>query len=219
MVDQVLFDLDGTLTASDPGIVRCAEYALRQLGKAVPPREELLKFVGPPLFDAFEQVAGLAPEEIEPAIQYYRERYSVTGIFECTLYPGLQELLAAVQQAGLGIHLATSKPILFANRILEHFDLLHFFTSTEGVPMDADKHTKADVIARVLQKNHLPAESAVMVGDRFYDAEGAAACGLAFIGVTYGYGSRQELEEAGAALLAPDLPTLQRMLLSRGRSE
>lgn len=210
----VLFDLDGTLTDPGLGITNSVANALRCLGIPVPPRQELYKFIGPPLLDSFRTYYGMEEEQARRAVVHFREYFRDTGIFENTVYEGIPELLADLKAAGRTVVLATSKPEEFALRILEHFDLLRYFDTAAGATMGEARTDKAEVIAYALEKAGVTDRSAVvMVGDREHDVLGAAKNGLPCIGVLFGYGSRAELEAAGAAAIAADVAGLRDLLL------
>ncbi len=214
MYDTILFDLDGTLTDPGPGITNAVAHSLRRLGRPVPPRAELDKFIGPPLLHSYRVYAGLTEAEARAAIPLYREYFVPTGMFENEVYPGIPALLAALRAAGKTLVLATSKPEPFAVRILEHFDLARYFDLVAGSTLDETRTEKAEVIEYALTQ--LPAAaraSAVMVGDRDYDVRGAAQNGLPCVGVAFGYGTRQELRSAGAVAVADTVATLQSILL------
>ena len=201
MFDLVLFDLDGTLTESGIGITRSVAYALRKHGIEETDQAKLDRFVGPPLIDSYMRYYGFSWEQAVLAVEYYREYYAVTGIFENRVYDGVETMLQALTDAGKTCVLATSKPEHFALQILEHFRLSRYFSCVAGATMDEKRTNKADVIAYALQKVGKTG-NAVMVGDRRHDIEGAKVHGLPSIGVLYGYGSREELEAAGAVYLA-----------------
>jgi len=201
MFDIVLFDLDGTLTESGIGITRSVAYALRKHGIEEMDQAKLDRFVGPPLIDSFMRYYGFSKEQAVQAVADYREYYAVTGIFENRVYDGVESMLQKLVDAGKTCVLATSKPEHYAVQILEHFDLSRYFACVAGATMDEKRTGKADVIAYALEKTGMTGR-AVMVGDRRHDIEGAKAHGLPAIGVLYGYGSREELETAGAAWIA-----------------
>ena len=204
----VLFDLDGTLTDPAEGITRSVQYALRQMGRPVPDREALLPFIGPPLLDSFREFCGMEQVEVEEAVHHYRAYFSRQGIWENRVYPGIPELLCFLKEQGRTLILATSKPAVFAEKILERFELASYFSLLSGSELDGARSRKDEVIAWALERAGLSPEEAVMVGDRAYDVRGAAACGLPCIGVLYGYGSREELEQAGAVLVVPTVEAL-----------
>ena len=210
----VFFDLDGTLTDPGEGITNSVAHALRKRGFPVPSRASLNRYVGPPLLDAFQDYAGMTETQAERAISDYREYFRDRGIFENVVYDGIPALLARLCEAGVKPVLATSKPELFARRILDHFGLARYFFLTAGATMDNSRSKKADVIAYALAQcpGAGPANT-VMVGDREHDVRGAGAHGLPTIGVLYGYGSREELEAAGAAAIAATVSGLAALLL------
>ena len=210
----ILFDLDGTLTDSAPGITASVKYALKKSGEPVPDYTVLCKFIGPPLLYGFMSFCGMSEERAEKAVEYYREYYGVKGIFEGELYPGVKELLAKLCAAGKKIILATSKPEVFAVKILEHFCISDYFYFTAGATLDKTRTEKADVIAYALKSAGVTdRRKAVMVGDRFHDIDGAKANGIRSAGVLYGFGNRTELENAGADFIAGDTNKLYRILL------
>ena len=198
---NVLFDLDGTLTESAPGIINSTKYALSEMGFDIPDDRVLEKFVGPPLVESFQKYCGMSASEAEEALKLYRVYFKDKGIFENSPYDGVSDMLKDLKNAGMGIYLATSKPEVFATRIIEHFCLSSYFDGVKGASMDGSFHEKKDVIAAVLRENALSAEDCVMIGDRLHDVRGAKACGVFSIGVLYGYGGEKELREAGADLV------------------
>lgn len=200
MYRTVLFDLDGTLTESGIGITRSVAYALKKHGITETDQSKLDRFVGPPLIDSFMRFYGFSQEDAVQAVADYREYYAVTGIFENRVYDGVFEMLEALKAAGVRCILATSKPDGYANQILEHFGLAKYFDFVAGATMDEKRTRKSDVIAYALEQTNVV--DAVMVGDREHDVLGAKENNLPTIGVTYGYGSRKELEHSGAAYIA-----------------
>lgn len=204
----VLFDLDGTLTDPAEGITRSVQYALEQRGRPVPDRETLLSFIGPPLLDSFREFCGMEPAEAEAAVRCYRAYFSRKGIWENRVYPGIPEMLCFLKEQGRTLILATSKPAVFAGKILERFELAPYFSLLSGSELDGARSRKDEVVAWALEQAGLSPEEAVMVGDREFDVRGAAACGVPCIGVLYGYGGRKELEQAGAAALAASVTEL-----------
>jgi phosphoglycolate phosphatase len=200
----VLFDLDGTLTDSRPGILRSTRFALQRLneekGGAHPiPEEGALEFmIGPPLRDTFATLVG--PENVEALIGHYRERYADIGLFENAVFDGVPETLAALHTDGYRLFVATSKNEADARRILAHFELAKFFTRIYGSQNDGGRAVKSDLLAYILaqEKINAGAENVVMIGDRKFDILGAKAVGIAAMGALWGYGSSEELNEAGA---------------------
>ncbi len=198
----ILFDLDGTLTDSGPGIMGCLKKALAEMGERIPSEETLRLFVGPPLAEAFAAHCGMSPDRCEEAIRVYRKHYSAGGLFENTVYDGVREMLAELCARGVQLYLATSKPEHFAKAIMEHFSLEAYFTYIGGALTDGKRREKAEVIEYVLAENGLSADEVIMIGDRKYDVEGAASFGIPTLGVTWGYGTEDELTKAGAKWIA-----------------
>ena len=207
----LLFDLDGTIIDSAPGIIASARYALSHFDREMED-SQLRAFIGPPLEVCFTEVCGLSPEEARQAVGYYRERYGVTGKFECSLYSGVKELLRQLHQSGRKVLLATSKPEQFAVEILEHLGVAEYFTCIAGAAMDHTRQTKEEVIRYLLDRTGLSTTDCLMIGDRKYDVEGAAELSMPCVGVLYGFGSREELETAGAVAILPDAGKLGRLL-------
>lgn len=210
MIKDILFDLDGTLTDSGEGIINCATLALQQLGLPIPSREEMRVFVGPPLRDTFQKF-GVAPEQVEKAIEIYRSRYIPVGMFENTPYPGIHDVLATLKKAGHRLYVATSKPETMATAILQKFNLDSCFDRICGATMDGSRDSKEDVIAYLLEQIDSPG-NAVMVGDTIYDVIGATVHGIPTIGVSWGYGNPSELLKAGALAVADSPAQLTELL-------
>ena len=207
---STLFDLDGTLTDSGEGIINCAALALKHFGLPVPDRKAMGVFVGPPLRDTFLKF-GVRPEQVEEALAVYRSRYTTVGKFENTPYPGIRELLEKLTADGHRLYVATSKPESVSVEILEHFDLSRYFQEIAGATFSKERETKADVIAYLLKK--IPAGTpCLMVGDTQFDVLGAAAHGIATVGVSWGYGNTDSLRSAGAAAIADTPEELYRIL-------
>ncbi|WP_138303078.1 MULTISPECIES: HAD family hydrolase [Eubacteriales] len=199
----ILFDLDGTVTDPGVGITGSVMYALKGFGIEETDRTKLYRFIGPPLADSFRDFYGFTPEEARRGIKLYREYYKDRGIFENKVYEGMEEMLAELKRRGKTLVLATSKPEYFARQILEHFGLTRYFAYAAGATMDETRVGKDEVIAYAMDCCNItdPAQ-VLMVGDRFHDVEGARANSVDSLGVLYGYGSRQELSQAGADYLA-----------------
>ena len=213
MWKTILFDLDGTLTDSAPGITNSVAYALAQFGIHEEPGN-LLKFIGPPLNESMAEFYGFSPEQTVEAITVFREYFVEKGWCENAPYPGVGELLRDLKDAGLRLMVATSKPEVQAVRILKHFGLAEYFEQICGAPHgNEDGARKSSVIRRALSYVGDDTASAVMVGDRRHDVEGAHEVGLPCVGVLYGYGGREELESAGAEFIAEDMAALKRLLL------
>ena len=215
MYQTILFDLDGTLSRSEEGIINCVQYALESFGIASE-REKLTSFIGPPLKDSFMREFGMTEEQAARAQRKYRERYSTIGILENEIYPGVEEMVRALKAAGRRLAVATSKPTPFSRRIIESYGLTDCFELVLGSEFDGRRHSKAEVIHDVLEELGVPEEEktgTVMVGDRDYDVLGARACGLGCVGVSFGYAEPGELERAGAVYVAPTAEALLDWLL------
>lgn len=210
MSQIILFDLDGTLTESGEGITKCVQYALSRFGIEEPDLEKLQCFVGPPLLESFMEYAGLSREDAEKAVEYYRERYNTTGIYENRLYPKIRELLELLKVNDKILGVASSKPEVYVRKILEYFRVDGYFRVLVGSELDGRRTGKAEVIEEALRRLDLDwqRDSVLMVGDREHDVKGARECGIQCIGVTYGYGTREELEKAGAVYIADSVEDL-----------
>lgn len=206
----IFWDLDGTLTESGDGIINSVMYALRKKGIVENDRTKLAAFVGPPLRDCFMKYYGFSLEGAEECVQLYREYFVDRGMFENRVYPGIPEVLEELCREGYRLVVTTSKPEVFSVRIMEHFQIAQYFHFIGGSSLDEKRNAKADVIRYVLDTLGLdPArDRIVMIGDRDQDVNGAAANKIPCIGVLYGYGSREELETAGAAAICETVPEL-----------
>lgn len=197
-----LFDLDGTLTDPALGITNSVMYALEKYDIHVTDRSELYPFIGPPLVDSFKKFFGFSEEQAVQAVEFYREYFRDVGIFENRLYEGIPDMLETLQNKGVCVALATSKPYEFSIRILEHFDLYPYFDHFGAATMDGRISRKEDVIADLMTRlGGIDRSSALMIGDRDQDIIGAKKNGLQSVGVLWGYGSREELQGAGAEYL------------------
>ena len=212
MYQTIFFDLDGTLTDSGPGITNSVAHALKKWKIEVEDHSTLNVFVGPPLAESFAKYYGFTPEECKKAIAYYREYYTDRGMFENSVYPGIEELLAHLKNTGRKVVVATSKPEMFAVQILEHFHLARYFDRIAGASMDENRVEKADVLRYAIEAGGYELSKAAMVGDRENDIRGARENQLFSVGVLYGYGSRAELEEAGADRIVETVEELKNYL-------
>lgn len=196
---NLLFDLDGTLTDPYQGITTCISHALVSLGRPSPPLTDLQWCIGPPLKNSFAELLasddhGLA----EKALSIYRERYSSVGLYENEVYEAIPETLQALLDMGHTLFVATSKPEVFARRIIDHFDLDRYFKKVYGSELNGMRNDKAHLIAHILQEEAIAAPDAFMIGDRKYDIIGAKTNGIGGIGVLWGYGTKKELVSSGA---------------------
>lgn len=217
MWKTILFDVDGTLTASGEGIKKSVIYALEKMGKPVPEDAVLEEFIGPPLDESFVRYTGMLPEEAKRAVEIFRERYHVRGVYENRPYDGIRECLSTLREAGFNLAIASSKPKILVDRVLEYFDLQKFFSVVVGAELDGSLCRKNEVIAEALKE--LGAEDKrdeiVYVGDRKYDVIGAHMNGLAVIGALYGYGSFEELSAEGPELIAASPSMLLDLIMER----
>ncbi len=210
MEKSILFDLDGTLTDSGEGIMKSAVFALSHYGIAEPPETVLRTIVGPPLSETFARL-GVPQDKVEEAIKIYRSRYIPIGRFENHPYPGIRELLEDLRERGHKLYVATSKPEWMSIEILQHFDLAKYFHMICGAATDLSRNSKEAVIAHLLEQCGTQ-ENAVMVGDTAYDVIGAKAHGIPCIGVSWGYGKVEEMENAGAVAIAYTMEQLYELL-------
>ena len=215
---DILIDLDGTLVDPKAGIIGSVQYALRGVGQPVPPAEELYWVIGPPLREAFPKL-GVPAADVEQAVTLYRENYGGTGgtrppaMYECDVYAGIEDSLAALRRADCRLIVTTSKPHVFAKPIIRAKGLSAYFAAIHGAELDGTRDDKAELIAYILKVENVDPANALMVGDRKYDCIGAQKNGLRSIGVTWGYGSMAELREAGAPALCSQPKGLHRLAL------
>ncbi|BAY34451.1 HAD-superfamily hydrolase, subfamily IA, variant 1 [Nostoc carneum NIES-2107] len=209
---NILFDLDGTLTDAKPGITRSIQYALSELGYTPPDVDELGWYIGPPIQETFSLLLKTTDEKLlTQAISLYRDRFSTIGLFENILYPQIPETLKTLRAYGYKTFIATSKPYIYTIRIIEHFGLSPLFDGIYGSELDGTRSVKGDLIGHILLKENLAPSTVFMVGDRKHDMIGAKKNQVASIGVTYGYGSEEELTTHGADWIAhspEDIPKL-----------
>ena len=217
MKDILLFDLDGTLTEPKEGITKCVQYALAHFGIEVRDLNELMCFIGPPLIESFQMFYGFDKAKAEEATVKYRERYKDIGIFENGIYDGVIDLLKACKLAGKKLCLATSKPEVFAVRILEKYGMAEYFDEAVGSTLDGKINAKDQVINEAFRRLGIDEEKkakVIMIGDRKHDILGAKKCGIESRGVRFGYAEAGELEEAGADYIVETMDELQRLCCS-----
>lgn len=206
----ILFDLDGTLSNSKEGITKSAQYALHHYGIEEPDADKLEFFIGPPLTYTFAHHYGMDEETAVEATAKYRERYRVTGIYECHIYDGVEKLLSHLREKGYRIGMASSKPEESCKIVLEHLGILQYFHDVAGATMDGRINSKAEVLRealrRIPQEDH---DQTVLIGDTQFDVEGAKEVGVPCVGITYGFGTREELEESGAVAVFDTLEEVE----------
>ncbi len=201
--DILLFDLDGTLTDPGEGVKNAAAYALQKRGIIVEDKNELNKFIGPPLVESFSMFYGYTAEESDRCVEDYRVYYADKGVFENRVYDGIHELLSSLKSSGKKLVVATSKPEYFAKQVLDHFDLTKYFDFVAGATLDRSRNQKIDVIKYAIEGiGEADKSKMIMIGDRDHDIKGAKAVGIDSMGVLYGYGDREEHERAGATYIA-----------------
>jgi phosphoglycolate phosphatase len=212
----ILFDLDGTLTDAREGIERCFRYALRSIGVTVPGDSDLTRFIGPPLRESFSELLGDPGEErIDEALRWFRERFETKGMYENKVYPGIVEMLNQIVAMRWRAYVVTSKATVFARRIVSHFQLINFFSGVYGSQLDGRLARKGELIRYVMGEESISPGQAIVVGDRSEDVRGARVNGVDSIGVTYGYGSRRELEIAGATWICDSPASVLEVLRTR----
>ncbi len=220
MNQYLLFDLDGTLTDPKLGITTCVQYALHAFGIDEPDLDKLEPFIGPPLKDSFMEFYGMEEAQAERAIEKYRERFRDTGMFENEVYPGIRRMLKRCKRHGAVLAVASSKPEIFVKKILEHFHLIQYFDVIVGSELDGRRTDKEEVVKEALHQlfpnNDIDYDNTVMIGDRKFDIIGARDNKVVSVGVSYGYGSMEELQKAGADYIARTVEELEELLL-RGR--
>ena len=205
MFENILFDLDGTLSDPSVGITTSVAYALDKYGIKVEDKRKLTCFIGPPLHESFQVYYGFSVEESFKAVEKFREYFSVKGLFENEVFPGVPEMLGKLKENGAKLVIATSKPEVFAKRIIEHFSLTGYFDAVCGANLDGSRTKKDEVIRYALETAGInDLSKTIMIGDRKHDIEGAHKVGIKAIGVTYGFGSREELTECSADYIAED---------------
>ncbi len=217
MKDILLFDLDGTLTDPKEGITKCVQYALAYYDIEVDDLNELLCFIGPPLIESFQMFYGFDKEKAEEATAKYRERFKDIGIFENRIYEGVIDLLKACKTAGKTLCLATSKPEIFAVRILEKYGMAEYFDEAVGSTLDGSINAKDEVIREAFRRlgiDDTKKAEVIMIGDRKHDILGAKKCGIESIGVSFGYAEEGELEAAGAEYIVETMEELKNLCCS-----
>ena len=210
----ILLDLDGTVTDSAEGVINSVAYSLEKLGYPVEDKSTLMKFIGPPLTESFKDFYDFDEETIELGVKYYREYYTDKGIFENRLYDGIPKLLKTLKKHNRTVILATSKPEVYAKRILDRFGISEYFDLIAGSTLNAERNTKTDVLKYALKEAGIEdLSTAVMVGDRKHDIIGAHDVGLECISILYGYGNEAEFKEYGAEFIVGTVGQLERFLL------
>ena len=217
LYSNIFFDLDGTLTQSEFGIIEGAKLALTHFGVDCSDTEKLKKFIGPPLYVSFHDNYGFSEEDTKEAICIYREYYTATGVYQAPLYDGILELLSDLKKNGRKVMMTTSKPLNLAETVAKNNEIFELFDGIIGPGLDDKNPSKTVLILKAMEMLGLlgdDRERIVMVGDRFYDIEGAREAGIDYIGVLYGYGDKDEFQKAGATHIAEDVAALRKLLLN-----
>jgi len=215
----LLFDLDGTLTDPRSGIVGCIRFALEQLGSPCPSDDVLAAFIGPPLRATFATLLETTDaSRVEAAMDLYRQRFVCSGLYDNRVYAGVPDMLEQAREMATAMYVATSKPAVYAERIVQHFGLDHHFRKVYGPELDGRREDKVELVAYLLANEGVDAKAAVMVGDRAADVRSAKANGVESIGVLWGYGSERELLDAGADVLCKTPSELAAHLFSEKQS-
>lgn len=216
MFDYILFDLDGTLTDPKEGITKSVQYALADFGIEEKNLDKLEVFIGPPLKESFIEFYNFNEQDALKAVDKYRERFVVTGIFENKIYEGIPELLNKLHEKGCRISIASSKPTVLVERILDYFDIAKYFDYVVGSELDGRRTKKEEVVEEALRQmvpQNVDRRNVAMIGDRKFDIEGARTFGLTGIAVSYGYAPEGELEVAGADYIVGSIEELENALL------
>ncbi|MBO4900289.1 MAG: HAD hydrolase-like protein [Lachnospiraceae bacterium] len=209
---HVFFDLDGTLTQSEFGIIKAASYALSKFGIEEPDRDKLLRFIGPPLYYSFDKYYGVPQDKLDEAVEYFREKYDNEGYKDAPVFEGMMQVLADLKEAGADLTIVTSKPEYMADKVVKHSGLDEHFSRIVGPSVEMMSPDKADLIRRAIQVTGADPVKVLMVGDRHYDIDGAVRAGVDSIGVLYGYGTEEELKKAGATYLAETVRDIYRII-------
>ena len=212
--DFAFFDFDGTIANTQPGIFNCLRYAFDKIGMEQPPESQLIKMIGPPLSEGFEDVFGFRGKEVDLMIEKYRERYRAGGMFECEPYENIENTFVKLKENGVRLSVASSKPLPFAKKILDKFGFSKYFDFFSCPPMDAAHMTKTDLVSQAVELNGITDKSrAVMIGDRFYDIVGAKESGVPVIAVLYGFGDEKEFRKYGADYIAKTPEDITKIIL------
>ena len=212
--NSAIFDLDGTIMDSEEGIVRSVEYALDKMGVTEYDRQTNLRFIGPPLVDSFMEYYSMSEADALRAVAFYRERYSVTGIYEARMYDGVRELLTRLKEQGVKLYIGSSKPEKYVRMILEKQGILDLFDYVAGATFDESRNNKEQVITYLFEQMEIDKKSAVMIGDRYHDIDGAHYVKIPCIAVLYGFGNEAEFKKHGSEYIAADTNEILKIITS-----
>jgi phosphoglycolate phosphatase len=211
----VLFDLDGTLTDSGPGIIECVKKTLEHMNMPIPPQNMLRRFIGPPLWDSLTSLCGMNERQAKEGVAYFRKIYDVGGIYHNSVYQGIPQILREVREAGAAVAVATSKPLSMAEIVLNYFRLAPYFDFVSAADESDKSGGKEELIRPVLEKARCAPREAVMIGDTKFDAAGARKAGTDFIGVLYGFGTEEEMRREGGTVFVSSAAGLKDLLFDK----
>ena len=212
--DAVFFDFDGTIADTGAGIFNSVSYAIAAMGFPPLPDDRLRTFIGPPVFDSFKRELGLNDEDAAKAVEKYRERYSESGIYQLEVYNGIEELIKELKNSGIKVAIASSKPEKFVVRLIDYLNISHLIDFIAAPESDKAPDKKTVLVERAVKHFGVDKTRALMVGDRYFDIDGANGAGVESIGVTFGYGSREELEKAGSTYLVDNAEEIRKIIFS-----
>jgi phosphoglycolate phosphatase len=220
VIKAILFDLDGTLIDSAEGITKSARYALDHFGIEEPDERQLYRFIGPPILDSLQNLYGFSEEKAKEGVAVYRERYNRIGLYECSLYPGVEACIRTLREQGYRIGMASSKPEESCRKILDHFGILPLFDDVVGATFDGRINSKEQVLNEVFRRwDDLAREELCLIGDTIFDVRGANAVGIPCIAVTFGFGNLEEMKEAGIVGVCDSMESLPSVLRKIGEEE
>ncbi len=212
--DAVFFDFDGTIADTGEGIFYSVKYAIEETGFPPLPDERLRTFIGPPVFESFKRELPMSDEQATKAVEKYRERYSESGIYKLRVYDGIEELIKELKNSGIKVAIASSKPEKFVMRLTDYLNISHLIDFIAAPESDKAPEGKTVLVERALKHFGVEKSRALMIGDRYFDIDGANGAGIESIGVTFGYGSREELEKAGSTYLADNAEEIRKIIFS-----
>lgn len=212
--DAVFFDFDGTIADTGVGIFNSVRFAVAAMGFDPLPEDRLRTFIGPPVFDSFKRELGMTDEQSEKAVEKYRENYTRSGIYQLEMYPGIETLIKELKESGVKVAIASSKPEKFVIKLIDYLKIINLIDFIAAPESDNAPEGKAVLVERALKNLGIEKSKAVMVGDRYFDIDGANGAGIESIGVTFGYGSEEELQNAGATYLAANADEIRKLIFS-----
>jgi len=212
--DAVFFDFDGTIADTGEGIFHSVKYAIEKMGFPPLPDDRLRTFIGPPVFESFRRELPMSDEQAAEAVEKYRERYSESGIFRLRVYDGIENLIKELKNSGIKVAIASSKPEKFVMRLIDYLNISSLIDFIAAPESDKAPEGKTVLVERAVNHFGVDKSRALMVGDRYFDIDGANGAGIESIGVTFGYGSREELENAGSTYLADNTEDIRKIIFS-----